>query len=70
MADDADRAQAEIDAEVELARRAARPASRLLATGHCHNCEEPLHKPRQLFCDNDCSQDYEARKRALAMRQD
>jgi hypothetical protein len=68
MADDADRAQLEIDAELEHARRTARRAPKLLATGCCHNCDEPLHDRKQLFCDNDCSEDYEARERARAMQ--
>ena len=35
MADEADRAQIEIDAEVELARLAVRAAPKLLAIGRC-----------------------------------
>jgi hypothetical protein len=67
MADDGDPAEIEIDAKLELTRQAPRPASTLLATGCCHYCDEPLHNPEGLFCDNDCSQDYDLLERALAM---
>ena len=67
MADDADRAQIEIDAEVEFARFAVRAAPKLLAIGHCHNCDVELKSSGQLFCDKDCVKDYEARERAFAL---
>jgi hypothetical protein len=64
MADDADHAQIEIDAELENARRAVRAAPRLMGTGHCHNCEEALGSLGQLFCDQECAKDFERRQRA------
>ncbi|WP_351122628.1 hypothetical protein [Shewanella sp. T24-MNA-CIBAN-0130] len=30
--------------------------------GNCHNCYEPIAKPK-LFCDDDCCIDFEKRKR-------
>ena len=44
MADDADRAQLEIEAEITQARLAAQAGSKLTPTGHCHNCEEQLDR--------------------------
>jgi hypothetical protein len=29
-------------------------------TGLCHNCDEPVEKPRA-FCDEDCRDDFELR---------
>jgi hypothetical protein len=63
MADDADRAQVEIDAELENARRATQKAPRLIGTGHCHNCEEPQKSLGQLFCDQEFAKDFEIRQR-------
>lgn len=31
--------------------------------GRCHNCDEYLDDPRKLFCDMECSEDYEKRLR-------
>jgi hypothetical protein len=70
MADDADRAQVEIEAELAHARLAARAQFRLVATGHCHNCEQRLERPGQLFCDQECARDYELRERARAWQGD
>lgn len=36
---------------------------RLVATGCCLNCDEPL-QPGALFCDADCTHDYERRQSA------
>lgn len=38
--------------------------TRLEPTGDCYNCDEPLEKVDQLFCDAYCRDDYEKRKRA------
>ena len=70
MADDADRAQLEIEAEITYARLAAQAGSKLTPTGHCHNCEEQLDRAEQLFCNQACGQDFEKRERALSMRGD
>ena len=69
-ADQIDNANEMADAYIESAISAARVTnknSRLVAKGACHNCDEPLPCPGQLFCDSDCSEDYEyvqSRKRA------
>jgi hypothetical protein len=63
MVDDADRAQIEIDLELENARRATQAGPRLIGTGHCHNCEEALDNLAQLFCDQECAEDFERRQR-------
>ena len=31
--------------------------------GFCHNCHEFVDYPSQLFCDSECSEDYEKRNR-------
>lgn len=38
-----------------------RTAEATSATGHCLNCDEPLAVGS--FCDFDCQQDYQKRKR-------
>ena len=70
MADDADRAQVEIEAELAYARQAAQAQFRLIATGHCHNCEQHLERPGQLFCDRECARDFEKRERERAWQGD
>ena len=67
MADDADRAQEQIEAELAHARSAAQTRLKLLPIGHCHNCDEPL-RAAQLFCDQECAEDFEKRERAQAFR--
>jgi hypothetical protein len=67
MADDADLAQIQIEAELANARLAAQSAQKLLPSGHCHNCDEPL-RPGHLFCGQECAMDYEKRERGLALR--
>lgn len=67
MADDADRAQDEIEAELAHARSAAQVRRRLVPTGHCHNCDEHL-RAGQLFCDQECASDFEKRERGQALR--
>jgi hypothetical protein len=63
MVDDADRAQIEIDLELENARRATQAGPRLIEPGHCHNWEEALGNLGQLFCDQECAKDFERRQR-------
>lgn len=52
----------------DIALRAAHShAPDLPATGYCHNCDASLpHGVR--FCDCDCRNDYDARKRAERLR--
>jgi len=49
MADDADRAQLEIESELAHARLAAQVRSRLMPTGHCQNCDERLDRAGTYF---------------------
>lgn len=37
--------------------------SGLLPAGACHYCDELLPKIGQLFCNRDCSEDYESEQR-------
>jgi predicted nucleic acid-binding Zn ribbon protein len=67
MADDVDRAQVEINWEVQRARLAIRAAPRLMPTGNCQNCDEALPNTNQLFCDEDCGKDFERRERVRRM---
>ena len=68
MADDADRAQIEIEAELRLALVAAQASPRLQSTGKCHNCDEPLERRDQLFWDRECARDFEKRECVGASR--
>ena len=68
MADDADRAQLEIESELAHARLAAQVKSRLMPTGHCQNCDERLDRAGHLFCNRECAEDFEKRERAQAFR--
>ena len=70
MADDADRAQLEIEAELAHARLAAQSSSRLIPWGHCNNCDEQIERAGQLFCDRECARVFEKRERGLALRGD
>lgn len=38
--------------------------NKLQPKGECFNCEEELTNTEQLFCDADCREDYQKRKRA------
>ncbi|MCL1124212.1 hypothetical protein [Shewanella surugensis] len=60
MSDCADRAaaQEQLNINVAMANRVKTP--RLPKIGRCHNCHEPIAKP---FCDADCRDGYEQRKR-------
>ncbi|EEN5588745.1 DUF2116 family Zn-ribbon domain-containing protein [Salmonella enterica subsp. enterica serovar Mountpleasant] len=65
MADEAD-----IAGDIERTRLDALILNRerhlLPATGHCYNCGEPI--PVGLFCDADCRDDYDKRKKLDAMK--
>lgn len=52
----------------EAMHKAKKAGTRLNPTGECYNCEEPLEEPDKLFCDCDCREDFEKRKRAEAHR--
>ena len=67
MADDADLAQIEIEADLAKARLRAGHAIKLAASGHCHNCDEPV-QVGQLFCDRECARDFEKCERGAAMQ--
>ena len=67
VVDDADRAQDEIEITLAQARSAAQARQMLLPTEHCHNCDEPL-RTGQLFCDQECTLDFEKRERGLTLR--
>lgn len=60
--DDADRADAQIEALVasRIAAAAARPG--LPLTGVCHNCGEPAKDAA--FCSTECRDDWEKRREA------
>jgi hypothetical protein len=69
MADVADVAQIEIDSYLAAACSAAiHGAQRLIPSGHCHNCDDPIHPIGSLFCDRHCADDYELRGRQLALQ--
>ena len=67
MVDDADRAQDEIEITLAQARSAAQARQMLIPTGQLHNCDEPL-RTGQLFCDQECTLDFEKRERGLTLR--
>lgn len=56
--DDADRAQKEIDLELNLALK--NRAREVPETGSCHWCKEPIQKGH--FCDAYCRNDFEKSK--------
>ncbi|WP_443699663.1 hypothetical protein [Pseudomonas sp.] len=67
FADPIDRASAEqealLQAQLKAARDTAARAPKLLYTGKCYNCQEPLDDPDR-FCDKYCTEDYEKLQRA------
>lgn len=68
FADPLDRAVAEQEALLNQQLRAARQKPEILPfTGSCYNCSEGL-EPGHRFCDTDCRDDYEARKRSRAQK--
>jgi hypothetical protein len=66
--DEADRAQEHYEpflaARIAQAGRAAEKA-RLSPVGRCYNCDTAL-RGALLFCDADCTEDFEAERRARA----
>ena len=68
MADDADRAQLEIEAEITQARLAAQAGSKLTPTGHCHNCEEQLDRRTIILQSSVWSRLRKARARTFDAR--
>ncbi len=67
MSDIIDQANDNIERDMALAIEAARwPAqAEPVACGRCYNCEESL-PPGACFCDADCRDDWQLRKRAAA----
>ena len=67
--DDIDRAQdaAEFMREIDLIHESERREATLAAVGVCHNCEASVPAGAR-FCDRDCRDDYESRKRGEARR--
>lgn len=65
MADQFDVASERETLDRELAIKAAltKGRSAMAPKGTCYNCAEPLEHANNLFCDNDCGQDYERRLR-------
>lgn len=61
MSDIADRAQDHIEREEPLMLAAGKRPPGPTPNGFCHNCGEPV---ANLFCDNDCRDDFEARTAA------
>jgi hypothetical protein len=60
MSDDADRAGDMMEKEDELRRKHYRqPPMEANPTGYCLNCEEPLHKVGQRWCNSECRDDWE-----------
>jgi hypothetical protein len=53
----------ELDRESAMNLHRKRAAAFRLPDGQCANCDEPL-PPNQHFCDSDCRDDYERRRRA------
>jgi predicted acetyltransferase len=66
MADNADLAQIEIDANALRARLTVQAAPQLVATGRCQNCDQALARVGQLFCDQECEKDFHKRELAHA----
>jgi hypothetical protein len=64
MADEADLAQSQIEADLALHIRNARKPAAPAPTGYCLNCDERLKDGRR-YCDDACRADGEARDRHL-----
>ncbi len=64
--DELDHAQGISELLLNVAITNARPKGRaLVPKGCCHYCEEPSEISDQLFCDIDCSMDWEKLQRKL-----
>lgn len=63
MADDADRADDQIEKALQSYINKARKNTGLIPTGVCYYCQEPV-RPCALFCDGqDCRNDYDYEKK-------
>lgn len=67
LADPIDRAAEEqtrtLEMQLQAAKDRAAAEPKLVYTGKCYNCEEPL-KDELRFCDSYCVEDYEKMQRA------
>lgn len=64
--DELDHAQRTSDMFLDAAIQNARPKGRaLVPKGSCHFCDEHLGDAAKLFCDLDCSTDWEKLQRKL-----
>lgn len=61
--DDADRADAELEALIKAGKAAAQRHGWLPHTGFCHNCGD-LAGADSAFCCGECRDDYERRESA------
>jgi hypothetical protein len=62
MADEADLAQAHLEAEDTIRRKyTRRPVMEAEATGECLNCYEPVSLDMR-WCDRDCQDDWQKRR--------
>jgi hypothetical protein len=62
MADDADLAQAHLEAEDIIRKKyTRRSVMEAVATGECLNCYEPVSLGMR-WCDKDCQDDWQKRK--------
>lgn len=74
MADEADLANDQADRWLDRAlAQAAAAGPRLAPKGHCHYCETEFNmadpvESKKLFCDADCSADYEKEQRLKRLR--
>lgn len=60
-----EKAQEIAEAMINHGLHSARQASQLPpATGLCFNCQGALDEPQARFCDADCRDDWQKRKRA------
>lgn len=57
-----EQAEENVRRAVEMEIAAIRNKPKLQATGSCYNCEESVDGGR-LFCDADCKEDWEYRRR-------
>jgi hypothetical protein len=64
MSDEVDAANEQVEMTLAAARQ--RRAPTLPAVGECYNCGETLRFG--VFCDADCREDYEKRKRHRAVK--
>ena len=63
MADEADLAQSHLEAEERIRKKySKKPSLEAEPTGECLNCFEPLELGER-WCNSDCRQDWELRRR-------